>query len=375
MPERQQLVVAGVCVRYLATAARRAGYRVTAADGFGDLDTLAAARRVVTVGDAGADALAGSLVALSRENGGRWGLVYGGGFEGRPDLLARLTRHFELFGNSASTIALLADPGRFFSLLKELDIPTPEVRYRAPVAPEGWLLKHAASHGGRGVYPAATVTKAVDAPDAYFQRRVAGPVVSTLFAADGRESLILGFNRLASCAVGDRPFCYAGAINHAGLDAGQQQHVRDYARRLTKALGLRGINGLDLVLNGETPLLLELNPRPTATLELYDRCLPDGGLAAHVAACLGSLPTTIAHNPGQVCGCRVVYATCPVTVPELRWPTWCRDRPVPGARISQGAPICSLYARGRSVGEVERALAMRSRGLLKLLTQADMKAA
>lgn len=375
MPERPQLVVAGVCVRYLATSARRAGYEVIAADGFGDLETKVAAARLTTVPDADAEALASSLLGLAGETRFRCGLVYCGGFEGRADLVARLARRFELLGNPASTIALLADPQRFFALLKVLEIPTPEVRYHAPVGAEGWLLKHAASSGGMGVYPAAASTKPIDASDAYFQRQVSGPVVSALFAADGRDSVILGFNRLTSCPVGDRPFCYAGAVTEAGLDNDQRGRIRDYARRLARALGLRGINGLDLVVDGGTPLLLELNARPTATLELYDRSLPDGGLATHVAACRGRLPAPTLDTAPFVHGCRVLYAPCALEVPELRWPTWCRDRPAAGSRVSAGAPVCTVYARGRAVDEVERVLAIRAGGLRKLLILLDRRAA
>jgi predicted ATP-grasp superfamily ATP-dependent carboligase len=375
MPEQEHLVVVGVCARYLTASAHRAGYRVTAADGFGDLDTLAAAQRLVAIPGAGVDALTRSVVALAGDSRSSSGLVYGGGFEGRPDLLRRLARHFELFGNPASTIALLAEPRRFFSLLEVLEIPTPEVRYQRPAASTGWLLKHAASNGGMGVYRAGAGTGPAETADSYFQRQVSGPVVSALFAANGRESVTLGFNRLTSCVVGDRPFCYSGAITDAGLDAVQQERICGYIRRLTRALRLRGINGLDLMLEGDTPLLLELNPRPTATLELYDQDLPGGGLATHVAACQGRLPEQSPDNVGLVRGSRVLYAPCPLEVPALRWPAWCQDRPVAGSRIPAGAPVCTLYARGQDGEEVESRLEVRCRGLLRLFAGPDRKAA
>ena len=375
MSERGYLVVAGACVRYLATSARRAGFGVIAADRFGDLDTAAAAARLVTVPDGDAEALSRSVFAVVRETGSRCGLVYGGGFEGKAALVALLARKFELYGNPPSTIDLVADPYRLFSLLKTLEIPTPEVRHQAPRAPEGWLVKHAASSGGMGIYRAASASKAAYTTDRYFQRQLPGPVVSALFAADGRDPVMLGFNRLSSRAVGERPFCYGGAVTYAGLDPGQRERIHDYARRLTRALGLRGINGLDLVLDRETPLLLELNPRPTATLELYDCSLPGGGIATHVAACRGRLPAP-PSDPGRfVHGCRVLYAPCPLEIPTLRWPRWCRDRPVPGSRIPEGSPVCTIYARGRAVGEVERTLRLRTRGFLKLLTDLGRKAA
>jgi predicted ATP-grasp superfamily ATP-dependent carboligase len=92
-------------------------------------------------------------------------------------------------------------------------------------------------------------------------------------------------------------------------------------------------------------------------------------------ACRGRLPEVRRDYAGSLRGCWILYAPCHLEVPALRWPAWCRDRPVPGSQIAPGRPVCTLYASEKTHAAVERTLAVRARAVLKLLVQLDRKAA
>lgn len=358
VPERPWIVVAAASARYLAASAARAGYRVAAADWFGDEDTRAAADAVAVADGRRPSGLVAAAGTLRRVGLVRPPLVWGAGFEGGQDLLRRLRHSFDLWGNSPFVTELLAQPRRLFQLLDALEVPHPEVRLEGDAVPADWLLKHAASSGGAEVYDAGA--RPGRRADSYWQRRVDGQTFSAVFAADGQESRIIGFNRLLSSAVGERPFVYGGAVS--GFDPGPRQRaaVALYAGRLTRALGLRGVNGLDLVLEDGRPLVLELNARPPATLELYEEALRDGGLAVHLAACSGHLEDSGTATPAGIRGCRVLYATRDLVVPVLQWPDWAKDRPAAGTPVGAGEPLCTVHAGGASAVAVEGLLARRA---------------
>ncbi len=64
----------------------------------------------------------------------------------------------------------------------------------------------------------------------------------------GASARIIGFNRLYCQVTGQRPYQYAGAIAWAGPSTEQQRIIGGWIEGLTRALELRGINGIDLIL-------------------------------------------------------------------------------------------------------------------------------
>ncbi|MCF7992071.1 MAG: ATP-grasp domain-containing protein [Thiohalocapsa sp.] len=380
MSERADLLIIGNSVRYCAASAARAGLRVAAIDAFGDSDTRACARHFLRAAGMGAEALAAAAMSLSERSGAPRRLLWTAGFDGRPDQLRRLQRRFEIAGNDAAAAERVACPRRLFGLLASLGITFPPVAYAppaSPASPAGWLVKRIASSGGLGARDAADAGP--DLPsDAYYQRVVRGTPVSALFAADGRSARILGYNRLRTLALPGTPYVYAGAVTWASPPAALRRAATAYARRLTRALGLRGVNGIDLLLPPDQggaqdaaagePLLLELNMRPPATLELHEELTGRCGLSTHLAAVAGVLPSADAVRPRAdapaVRGLRVLYAEHALTVPALDWPRWCRDRPAAGTEIPAGAPICTVHAGGAGEADVEARLDERSLVLL-----------
>ena len=124
-----------------------------------------------------------------------------------------------------------------------------------------------------------------------------------------------------------------------------------------RAFGLRGLNSADLLTHEHGFFLLEINPRPGATLDLY----PSWRLfALHVAACNGRLPASPPRETGATASA-IVYARVSVTLAAgFDWPVWTSDRQAPGVVVRPGEPLCSVQA---AADDTDAAMAeVRQRG-------------
>ena len=362
-----RVLLVGVSVRMLAQSCRRAGIEPLALDWFGDTDTAACARFCAAVGsEDGRDFDRALLLATAEdlapaESG--TALIYGGGLDGRPDLLDSLRTGRTLFGNPPETVRAVKTPHVFFSLLDRLGIPYPPTRFGAAANlsdPDRWLVKNQATEGGTGV--TAFHAGAIVPPGCYLQRHLPGPAHSLLFLANGSEIAAVGFNRLAvSRHRAERPMLFAGATTPTTLLPEQRGAAQGYARALTRALQLVGLNSLDFIIDDGQCRVLEINPRPSATLGLHDDRYRRGLLAAHLDACRGHLTPRGPHlDPPR--GFRIVYAHRSGLMPDhVRWPDWAADRPRAGTAITAGHPLCSVAAEARSLSQAERQLFERER--------------
>jgi predicted ATP-grasp superfamily ATP-dependent carboligase len=339
-------LIAAVTGRSLAGSAARGGHRAVVLDCFADRDTcrLAAACHRVGREDAirfdGRALLAAAAAAAPPRSSA--GLVYGGGFEARTPLLARLARGRTLYGNPPEIVAAVKDPHRFFRLLDRLGVRHPAVRFERPHRAAGWLVKEPGGAGGAHVRPA---DQGRAPAGAYFQRFEAGQCLSALFLADGARARVLGFSRQWTApARKARPFLYGGAAGGVHLPARMASDLRSTIDLLVNATGLVGLNGLDFLQRGNEWLALEMNPRPTATLDLYDPDYPSGLFEWHLRACGGELPERAAR-PRAARAHGIVYLSGSARMSdELRFPRWCRDVPMPGTHLQPGDPVCTVHA-------------------------------
>jgi predicted ATP-grasp superfamily ATP-dependent carboligase len=114
-------------------------------------------------------------------------------------------------------------------------------------------------------------------------------------------------------------------------------------QRIVEATGLKGLNSADFLVDGSRYHLLEINPRPGATIDIFDDA--DGWLfAAHIAACRGVLPASPAVFDDACAAC-VVYADTGIgKIPHINWPEWALDRQTAGSHVEAGAPLCTVTA-------------------------------
>jgi len=374
--EPDAYLVVALSGRALAAAARRSGRRAVVADLFGDADTRALADAIrVVEGDLDDGFDEAALVQAAEElapaaSPPRQGLVYGSGLESRPDLLRRLAQGRRLCGNSPETVARTKDPQYFFGLLDRLGIPHPAVSFAAPADARGWLLKHSGGAGGGHVMPAGAGAGAK--AGRYFQRRAPGRPIGVSFLANGERALVLGCSEQWIAPQADtESFRFGGLLQPAGLDRRVAREILPLLDALVCALGLVGLNSLDMMVEEESMAVLEINPRPGANLDIFDDGDPAGLFGLHVDACAGHLPQR-RSGPKTVTAMSVVYADRARQVPvDLVWPAWVADRPLPGARIAEGWPICTVLAAEPSADAARRTITERVDHVLAALPAAE----
>jgi predicted ATP-grasp superfamily ATP-dependent carboligase len=364
----QPVLIVAASGRALAASARRGGFAPLVADWFGDQDMLAAAaaHRHLACGVAHgmeADAVLDALETLAH---GRnpLGVVCGGGFEDRPALLARIAQRWPLLGNTAETVARVKDPAALAALCAACGIPHPTIAFEPPRDPGGWLIKRRGGSGGGHITmrPAAAASS-----DHYYQRRVPGRAVSALILADGREAVVLGCSEQWCAPTAAKPFRYGGAVAPAALPPHIAAALANHLHRMVAEVPLLGLNSIDFMLDGDFAWLLEINPRPGATLDVFE---PHAGslFARHVAACNGALPTAPTRHTAPRAA-MIVYADCATRVPVLDWPDWLADRSPPGSAISAGEPVCTVLAQAPTAMQAKQLVLRRADRVRSLLRE------
>lgn len=389
------VVVAATSARMLAESARRGGMRPIALDLFADEDTGRAAH-CISIGDprgVGIDAgrVRDVLARLARHPR-VLGWVAGSGFEDRLDMLQEGADVLRLIGNDAGTIAAVKQPATFFDLLDSCGIGHPETLATQPEDVAGWLMKRVGGTGGWHVRRLAGTRAPLHSSGAarstgsagstgaardYYQREVEGIAMSVLFLANRADVCIIGFNRLLVTALGARPFVFQGALGPVHLLPEVARSVRSAAARLARHLGLVGLNSMDFLVAGERISVIEINPRPSATMQLHDRRAPSGLMQAHVRACMsGLLPPQAPSGVTSVRGVQIVYANRDLLATSrtrqcLHQLGWCHDIGRAGTRTGSGEPLCSVSAEAGSEAEVVDQLAQRADHVQQLLEADD----
>lgn len=345
-----------VSARMLAELAVSDGYEVTALDHFGDADLRALASGATAPTNEGLAALAADVDAAA--------VVYGAGFENRPDLVRRLADGRELLGTPPELLEAVRDPWAVGAAARAAGARAPETRAvseppdpavagRRGGAGEPWLRKPRHGGGGHGVRGWAGEPLR---PTEVLQRRVSGLSCSAVAIGDGRGAVVLGLTEQLHLPRG---FRWTGNVTPPRLPDAQRAELdgrlRAVCAEVARRFGVRGAFGVDAVWDGRQPWVLEVNPRPSASLELFG----PGSFEAHVQGARGlSLPVAGAP-PAQSCAAvkLVLFADRTVRAPDPGW--WpaglVRDIPRAGEIIKRGAPVCTLVSASADVpGLVQR---------------------
>ena len=348
------VLLAGVSVRALAESAARAGASVIALDAYGDLD-LRRIARVVAIPRDGSAKFDQMAVAQASRNFDASHVAYVSSFENAPEAVDLLARGRTLLGNSPSVLRRVRDPLVLARTLPRLGAHTPAVRASAPPTRNAtrWLLKPRRSGGGHGI---VRWTRGMHVPrTSIVQQQLRGDAGSITFVADGTRIEVLALTRQLSGdpAFGANGFAYCGSILESHRPA-LFANAATLAATIAREFGLRGVCGVDFIAQGDVPYAIEVNPRPTASMELVERATGLSIWLAHAAGCTGILPHSI-HAGDDVRtlahGKAVLYARRPVVLGDTtRWlaDDDVRDIPAPGERIARGSPICTIFASERT---------------------------
>jgi predicted ATP-grasp superfamily ATP-dependent carboligase len=353
----EAVLIAAFSGRALAQSARRAGYEPLVADAFGDLDTrsAAAAFRVID-GAMEAGFRTKPLIAALNElassaSSPPLGLVLGSGFEDKPRLIAALAGRYRLLGNGAPAYKACKDPARFFAILDELGIRHPETQTAPPAEPTGWLTKRIGGSGGRHIR--ICNANAIQRPRRYFQRRLDGERLS-VGGVFGAEHTPVAVTRQWISPSPAQPFRFGGAVSLPDIKPDLRHTLEAHALSVASAFNLTGMASFDFIVVDGAPYLLEVNPRPGASLDVLDDNL-GSQLRAHAAVCAGmALPAARGPKHGARAMAILHADRGALTLGETPWPKWSADRGPPSTFIPKNTPLASVFAEAATADEAQR---------------------
>jgi uncharacterized protein len=365
------IIVIGYSARALAASAAHAGFAPLSIDVFGDDDMREMSLASVTLEGGLSNGLTPDKVCGAVEMlidvHRPIGLVYGAGFEHQPETIAAIAQRTRVFGNAAETLKRAKDPVALAQVCEVNGVRHPAIALETPGEPELWLVKRRGGAGGAHIAMAGAVSRA--SPECYFQRRVAGESISALFLASERKTEIVGLSMQWTAPTPESPFRYGGAAGPVDIDRAQAEEIARSVAAIASELDLVGLNSADFLISTDAVWLIEINPRPGATLDVFES--NEAPLfARHVAACEGRrMP---ASSSFAIKAAETVYAPHELAVCEgLDWPDWAVDRSPPGTRFSAGDPVCTVLAPGATVDLARVCASERARSIIALVREAE----
>jgi predicted ATP-grasp superfamily ATP-dependent carboligase len=295
------------------------------------------------------------------------GVVCGTGFEDRPELLAAIVQRWPLLGNSAPTVASAKDPLALGSLCREAGIPHPDTSLQRPEDGARWIARRIGGSGGGHI--ASLDDRSLYGRDRYYQRHVDGRPVSALFVANGVGCRLIGFSEQWSAPTPRERYRYGGAVRPVALPVRLATDLSEAVAKLVARLPLVGVNSVDFLVREEGFHLLEINPRPSATWDLFEaNASCDGSLMGlHLAACEGRLERLWPQRAARASA--IVYADRDIEpMLALAWPDWTADRQSAGSSVARGEPLCTVLADAETPAEARDLAEARSVSILAQAT-------
>ncbi len=366
---KQTLIIAAITSRPYVKFAIEAGYEVITIDCFADGDTKRLASESYKISQEKGQLNSTQLLKIitSIDLDSVIGFCYGAGFEKAPSVLNDIRRYVLILGNAVAVIRQTKAPAHFFKLCADLEVTHPKVIFKKPLITDGWLQKSIGGSGGDHIVSAAD--SKVIGPNVYYQQFLEGKSVSCLFLATEDEVKIVGFNEQWTNSVVGSPYLYGGAVSHADINLTAQKRFTEYVTKLTLALGLVGLNSCDAVCMGNDVAVLEINPRLSASADLYT-FEPYRLMAMHVAACQKRLNVNSGndhylkteiqtHKNSQAH--QVIYAKCDTLVSATNaWPAWVSDEPAVEEYFVAGMPICTVLAEAATPAQAKQLVQARA---------------
>ena len=350
---KKTLAIIGGCVRALVQSARRAGYDCVGFDRFGDWDASIACQMIQVTN---------WLEILEHPLAGRitdW--ILAGGLEQSPEIVQLLDQRWDRIGIVWEGLERSCDPGMLSEAARRYGIRMPEWQYSPPVDSNGWLRKPIVGSGGVGVdWATSPIPPEMEGVRWIYQRFVPGHPISILYLTMERATHLVGvcFQRLGQAAPdSSSPFGFVGAIGPVELTGSTKNLIEGLGCELSSILEVKGLWGIDAVWNETGLHLIEVNPRPTATVDMYELAgIADSLVGQHVRA------ETLDRGHFQFEPVRrriakqVVFwgGPEPLTVSEElhRWlvrnrnshaKQWVADIPWPGTTIGPSEPFLTAY--------------------------------
>ncbi len=231
-----------------------------------------------------------------------------------------------------------------------------------------WLRKLTRSGGGLQTALWAPTTPVEFGSGGYLQEMIAGQTISGCYVAarcDGKtETQLLG-TTIQHTPCNDEDFRYHGSIGPVDLPRDIAQEISRIGQCIADSFQLLGVFGIDFILWGDKLLLIDINPRVTASAELIERyyrmSIPTFTvIESHLDACLRNrLPSRVGQFGETVHSKQIVYwvSNIPLLVDSelsdyLHAQPHVTDIPVIGSEILPNHPLVTVHARAKDVASV-----------------------
>ncbi len=178
------------------------------------------------------------------------------------------------------------------------------------------------------------------------------------------NTILLGTSQLLQSSAQSN-FHFQGAITKKLAPQLEMELIR--LGDLLRKQHLRGLIGVDFILKEDRQLvILEVNPRYTATMELYEEQWGQPLVGCHINTFRGIKCPLVSYNPQQLSGKQIVYTDQTVTVSnklliELTELVDAKnfqlsDIPHPGTVIESEQPLLTIQGKGKTVKELKQDL-------------------
>ena len=353
------LLIAAISGRALAAAARRAGYRPLVADLFCDTDTVALAERAVK--SAGRSAERHRWGAADRRRFGRL-RAKNSPWRSSLDRASNASRNSSTRSAASFRWRAIAEQ-RYAASKTRSRLPTiaPHWAFRIrsfggkpPPDPRNWVAKTVGGAGGH-TCEAGRRNRRRAPQAAIFSGLYAAKASRRFLLADGKRAQIVGFSRQWTSPAPTAPYRYGGAVRLRRFDRRETAMIDGWLSGLADRAGLLGLCSADFIRAEDGFWLVEINPRPGATLDIFDSPeapLMEVHLQCRAGQCLYRLPRF-----ADCMASMITYAADPIPhFPALDWPDWTADRQSEGTSSGRRrSGLHGLRARPERGSDTENA--------------------
>jgi predicted ATP-grasp superfamily ATP-dependent carboligase len=356
--------VVGASARAAVHSLARAGFTAWAVDLFADRDLTRVAPCAVCPPDSYPDAIPGLAAQFPPGP-----VLYTGGLENHPHVIAELAATRELWGNPPDVLERVRDPHRLFPALARCGFEVPAVVPPGEPCPTTgrWLRKPLHSAGGLAIRAA----KPGEPPSLhhYFQEFIGGKPMSVVYG--GTTLLDVSEQLIGEPWLHAKPFGYCGSIGPAEMPCA----LLGTRIKALPEIALPALGNIDFILREGCEVPVELNPRYPASVEVLEHAIGISFITLQMDSPRSS--------DRSVVGKAVYYAPHTITFPASgpwdadlagefdpwRLPGFA-DIPEPGAIVEAGWPVLTVFAAGSSPAACRERLQSRAAELDHLFGEA-----
>lgn len=359
------LLIIGASARAAVASARQSSWAIHAMDMFGDIDTRTQSNFQL-LNNYPTDCI--SLLPDVQPDA----ICVTGAMENHLNVLQELTTRATLLAPAVDQIARMRDPFDLQAVLSSSRFQYPRTfasNERLPLDETPWLKKPIASAAGQGIHAIDNTHTSSPDPTMIIQERISGRHISVSFLMHPARTELLGCTEqlLGHSELQASEFQYCGSIGPLHVTASTNRQILELGQFLQHEYALRGLIGVDLILQDEQLWLIEINPRYTASMELFESQFDRSMIQLHLDS-FSSNPANfnrIDHAKTHY-GKAVLFARTTTQIPIEFQPIWqaalnCKrptvaDLPTIGGTVLAGHPLFTIFARSESVAETKAKL-------------------